>query len=215
MSGDANEEAVRESSDDHDLPPRAEDAVRAKRTSFGSELESTPPTIKAEVTVDNQSALQAVAHIPRHISGTVDYEPGKLIIRKYSPYLNSIVQVRVAHRWLTRTNALVSQRALWGSGVYTEDSDLVAALYHEGHIGSDESEHPQGDLFVSLIILPRLRGYKGSYMNGVFSRTWHAPHDGVSFMISGVRKLPENWTDGFLPRGPQAEIDWAAIGSLA
>lgn len=214
MAGDTGEEAIREASDEHDLPPRAEDAVRAKRASFSSELESAPPTIKAEVTVDNTNVLESVSHLPRHIVGTVNYVPGELLFQKYSIYLNSLVQVRIAHRWLSRKNRLVSQRALWGSGVYTEDSDLVAALYHDGRIGNQKIGEPEGDLFVSVILLPPIRGYKGSYMNGIMSRTWNAPHDGVSFMISNIRELPRNWTDGFIPRGPECKIDWAAVDTL-
>lgn len=42
------------------------------------------------------------------------------------------VQVRIAPQWMTNTNQQVRARQLWGSDVYTEDSDLVAALMHAG-----------------------------------------------------------------------------------
>jgi Histone deacetylation protein Rxt3 len=41
-------------------------------------------------------------------------------------------QVRIAPNWMSGTNQQVRARQLWGSDVYTEDSDLVAALMHSG-----------------------------------------------------------------------------------
>lgn len=41
-------------------------------------------------------------------------------------------QVRIAPNWMSGSNQQVRARQLWGSDVYTEDSDLVAALLHCG-----------------------------------------------------------------------------------
>jgi Histone deacetylation protein Rxt3 len=44
----------------------------------------------------------------------------------------TLLQVRIAPNWMSNTNQQVRARQLWGSDVYTEDSDLVAALMHSG-----------------------------------------------------------------------------------
>lgn len=66
-----------------------------------------------------------------------------------------------------------------------------------------------GDLVVTLLILPRLIRYSGSYRNGLYSRDWGAPrvpHDGVSYAIAGIRFMePDVLAD--IPRGKKARID--------
>lgn len=43
------------------------------------------------------------------------------------------LQVRIPAHCLTSNNRQVRARQLWGSDVYTEDSDLVAVLMHCGY----------------------------------------------------------------------------------
>ena len=43
------------------------------------------------------------------------------------------MQVRIPAHCLTSNNRHVRARQLWGSDVYTEDSDLVAVLMHCGY----------------------------------------------------------------------------------
>jgi hypothetical protein len=44
-----------------------------------------------------------------------------------------VLQVRIPAHCLTSNNRQVRARQLWGSDVYTEDSDLVAVLMHCGY----------------------------------------------------------------------------------
>lgn len=41
-------------------------------------------------------------------------------------------QVRIAPNWMSNANQQVRLRHLWGSDVYTGDSDIVAAIMHSG-----------------------------------------------------------------------------------
>jgi hypothetical protein len=144
---------------------------------------------------------------------------------------------------------ITSRRALWGTDVYTDDSDVVAACIHAGWIrgewpedvdvsmlGLDEGYSvsdvkgvgnavapvqqssssnmlvlteppkngpmqvpPNRDLHVTLLILPRLQKYASSTRFGIRSREFggligdgtenkqRAVHDGISFMIIGLR----------------------------
>lgn len=120
---------------------------------------------------------------------------------------NSVLYVRIARKYLSRaTNTGVRERRLWGTDIYTDDSDVVAVLYHMGFLppesnysenGYDQDKNItpagiqaelDGDCLVTLVALPRLERYVGSYRNGLYSRTWvRVPHDGASFQVVSVR----------------------------
>lgn len=42
---------------------------------------------------------------------------------------NSLLEVRVASTYLTYDNAKVKKRELWGTDIYTDDSDVVASKF--------------------------------------------------------------------------------------
>lgn len=159
-------------------PPQSEHAAAAGANEV--------PSSMAQYIVNSQDVLDAVAHFKRQTVGTVVYEPRKPLARNYELYLNSMLRVRIAKRHLSRKNEAVARRALWGTDVYTDDSDVVACLYQSGML----KEEPEHDIWVMLLILPELIKYQGSYQNGVNSRTWTSPHDGVSFKIYSVHTSP-------------------------
>lgn len=41
--------------------------------------------------------------------------------------MNGVIQVRVPARYLTYENPKVKKRAIWGTGIYTDDSDIVTS----------------------------------------------------------------------------------------
>jgi hypothetical protein len=125
------------------------------------------------------------------------------------------IQVRIpAEFLLLKSNVAIKARALWGSKVYTDDSDIVAILgifkirstniVHSGlYKPIDFTENdwqlekpnlnaklPDHDLYVNLRILPRLLRYQGSNLNGISSRSWGSLHDGESIKIINVTQVP-------------------------
>jgi hypothetical protein len=142
---------------------------------------------------------------------------------------------------------ITSRRAVWGTDIYTDDSDIVAACIHAGWIRgewpedvdvdmldlvvSDDSDKrgrrtaptqptststnpdvlteppktgpmavpPNRDLHVTIVILPLLEKYSSTVRFGVKSREFggkivdslgmpqRSLHDGLSFMITGIR----------------------------
>lgn len=119
-------------------------------------------------------------------------------------HVNCTYTVRVPRIWLReRERGLICQeRYLWGSGIYTDDSDPVAAAMHAGFIAS---VHPPGideallqkvieeqnpriegstapekpipvdenkDLHITLLVLPQLEQYVESVRFGIRSRCW-------------------------------------------
>jgi hypothetical protein len=203
--------------------------------------------------VSSQPALDAAAKNPRTHLGDFIYEPGlgtsRLIPNnanhrgfssnpKPLPWdvirdkENSILTVKVARVHLSPSarEEITARAFLWGTDVYTDDSDVVAACVHSGWIRGEwdnidigmldlgkaanaapaeaDSEGlitsrpaagpmaipPNRDLHVNVLILPRLTKYASTTRFGMTSREFggefgarHVVHDGLSFMVKGIR----------------------------
>ncbi|KAK1660170.1 histone deacetylation protein Rxt3-domain-containing protein [Colletotrichum godetiae] len=160
------------------------------------------------------------------------------------------VKVPKVHLTSAAREEITARRALWGTDVYTDDSDIVAACIHGGWIRGEwaddvdvamldldrginapEKEVPttkrrkekekeekarfeanaatyldkapktgpvtvpvDRDMHVSLVVLPRLDKYGSTTRFGIRSREFggryngrQSVHDGISFMITGIR----------------------------
>jgi hypothetical protein len=75
--------------------------------------------------------LEAVAQInPKPFLGRFIYEPGWVIPAAIvEDNIGGRFEVRIPQRFLKRDNEAVAQRKLWGTGIYTDDSDVVASTY--------------------------------------------------------------------------------------
>ncbi|KAF9543488.1 hypothetical protein EC957_000849 [Mortierella hygrophila] len=150
---------------------------------------------------------------PELFLGYYRYDPAVLLPAMQGKE-NSLLEVRVASTYLTYDNAKVKKREVWGTDIYTDDSDVVAMLIHAGyyipptnsHCTDEDSLHPTSqhhnfvsnpikhicpgfDLAVTLRVMPKLIKYQGSIRHRIKSRTWSTGHDGVSFKIESIRKL--------------------------
>ncbi|KAF9143857.1 hypothetical protein BG015_000286 [Linnemannia schmuckeri] len=150
---------------------------------------------------------------PELFLGYYRYDPAVLLPTMQGKE-NSLLEVRVASTYLTYDNAKVKKRELWGTDIYTDDSDVVAMLIHAGYFipptnsqcTDEDSFHPTSqhhnfvsnpikhicpgfDLAVTLRVMPKLIKYQGSIRHRIKSRTWSTGHDGVSFKIESIRKL--------------------------
>ncbi|KAF9952426.1 hypothetical protein BGZ72_006295 [Mortierella alpina] len=110
--------------------------------------------------------------LPEAFLGYYRYDPGTLLPAMQGKE-NSLLEVRVASSYLTYDNYKVKKREVWGTDIYTDDSDVVAKY----------------DLAVTLRVMPKLLKYQGSIRNRIKSRTWNTGHDGVSLRIESIRKL--------------------------
>jgi hypothetical protein len=66
-------------------------------------------------------------------------------------------------------------RAIWGAGPYTADSDLCTAARHAGAVGLAGGE-------ISVIRVPGLTAYKSTERNGIASMEWG--EYGESFIVN-------------------------------
>ncbi|KAF9362940.1 hypothetical protein BGX34_005218 [Mortierella sp. NVP85] len=162
--------------------------------------------------VNNDPSLTA-SDRPELFLGYYRYEPA-LLLPSLEGRENSLVEVRIASPYLTYDNIKVKRRELWGTDIYTDDSDVVAMLIHAGFfippmgihssdqdlIQPDSQQHnfaadpikhifPSFDLAVTLRVMPKLVKYQGSIRNRIKSRTWKTRHDGQGLRIESVKKL--------------------------
>ncbi|KAK9239618.1 hypothetical protein V1525DRAFT_397926 [Lipomyces kononenkoae] len=147
-----------------------------------------------QLRVDSTDVLKAANVFPSYNLGSLVYTPTpdshQPIIPRLEDRVNSIIQIRIARRFLSnRTNPHVARREIWGTDVYTDDSDVVAAIYHSGYLApssSDGLKGEKGDCVATLRILPLLQKYQGTFRHGINSRTWLTRHDGMSYRIEKV-----------------------------
>lgn len=141
----------------------------------------------------------------------VSIRPNLLPVFNEAEQVNCTYTIRVPRLWLReRERGLIcAERYLWGSGIYTDDSDPVAAAIHSGFIssvhppgideallekvieeqnprieGSPAPEKPKAvdenkDLHITLLVLPQLERYVGSARFGVGSRSWPEEQQGT------------------------------------
>ncbi|EFN57219.1 hypothetical protein CHLNCDRAFT_143678 [Chlorella variabilis] len=95
------------------------------------------------------------------------------------------VEVRIPAHCLTSNNRHVRARQLWGSDVYTEDSDLVAVLMHCGYWYHSLTHPPAQVAEVRAVLTPQapLERYPSTARNSIRSRAWAAPVEGCSYRV--------------------------------
>ncbi|KAF9904875.1 hypothetical protein EC991_002238 [Linnemannia zychae] len=133
---------------------------------------------------------------PELFLGYYRYDPAVLLPAMQGKE-NSLLEVRIASTYLTYDNVKVKRREVWGTDVYTDDSDVVAnedslqPVHQHHNFVPNPIKHicPGFDVAVTLRVMPKLIKYQGSIRHRIKSRTWNTGHDGVSFRIESIRKL--------------------------
>ncbi|XP_058186230.1 uncharacterized protein LOC131303396 [Rhododendron vialii] len=86
------------------------------------------------------------------------------------------LEIRISAEHVTATNRQVRGGQLWGTDVYTYDSDLVAILMHTGYCRPTASPPPPAiqELRATVRVLPPQDCYISTLRNNVRSRAWGA-----------------------------------------
>ncbi|KAF8046982.1 hypothetical protein N665_3277s0001 [Sinapis alba] len=86
------------------------------------------------------------------------------------------LEVRIPAEHVTATNRQVRGGQLWGTDIYTDDSDLVAVLMHTGYCRPTASPPPptMQELRAAIRVLPSQDYYTSKLRNNVRSRAWGA-----------------------------------------
>lgn len=140
-------------------------------TPRGGAAVSAPSTRKSTTTINLRPLLASVAHLPRHHLGSTLYSPKielpsvtappesakfgytstPVPIPRFDGKENCTFTIRVPRYHLDSNHReeICARRALWGTGVYTDDSDPVAAAIHSGFIRGEWSP----DVDISMLDL--------------------------------------------------------------
>ncbi|KAF7813355.1 zinc finger CCCH domain-containing protein 13-like isoform X1 [Senna tora] len=86
------------------------------------------------------------------------------------------LQIRIPAEHVTASNRQVRGGQLWGTDVYTYDSDLVAVLMHTGYCRPTASQPTAAiqELCATIRVLPPQECYISTLRNNVRSRAWGA-----------------------------------------
>ncbi|GMG99861.1 hypothetical protein Nepgr_001701 [Nepenthes gracilis] len=86
------------------------------------------------------------------------------------------LEIRIPAEHLTATNRQVRGGQLWGTDIYTNDSDIVAVLMHTGYCRPTASPPPSAiqELRTTIRVLPPQDCYVSTLRNNVRSRAWGA-----------------------------------------
>lgn len=147
-------------------------------------IQAAPAVIKPKQIILSQAVIDSVADQPRDYLGDVVYEPKLKAARKCDPLTgrpprypysttprplpldmikgkaNSILTVKISKVFLQSAprEEITHRRALWGTDIYTDDSDVIAACIHGGWI---RGEWPD-DVDVDLLSLAEQADTTGS-----------------------------------------------------
>ncbi|XP_058770692.1 uncharacterized protein LOC131644259 [Vicia villosa] len=94
------------------------------------------------------------------------------------------LEIRIPAEYVTATNRQVRGGQLWGTDVYTYDSDLVSVLMHTGYCRLT-SQPPAAiqELRATIRALPPKDCYISTLRNNVRSRAWGGAANGCSYRI--------------------------------
>ena len=88
-----------------------------------------------------------------------------------SPYIGEIIEVRVASEFLSSLNKAYVENRIWGSDIYTSDSDMVCVLQHSGIYNiNDYTPTEIAGLSIYLRVSRGRAAYNSSLKNGVRSK---------------------------------------------
>ncbi|SMN18706.1 similar to Saccharomyces cerevisiae YDL076C RXT3 Subunit of the RPD3L complex [Maudiozyma saulgeensis] len=136
--------------------------------------------------------------------------------------INKLVKVKINSdeitKFLSGDSIRLQNREIWGSDIYTDDSDPLLVLKHTGFFEKSDTKddsnivpkkrtpaniHNQDNvvggkfipfetsLEVTILILDCLESYIGLNRNGIVARSWlgSVPHDGLSFGIYEIKVI--------------------------
>uniref|UniRef100_A0A0C9QUU9 TSA: Wollemia nobilis Ref_Wollemi_Transcript_7916_3074 transcribed RNA sequence n=1 Tax=Wollemia nobilis TaxID=56998 RepID=A0A0C9QUU9_9CONI len=102
--------------------------------------------------------------------------------------LSPTLEIRIPAEHVTTTNRQVKGSQLWGTDIYTDDSDLVAVLMHTGYYRPTATPPPPAihELRATIRVLPPQDSYTSTLRNSVRSRAWGAA-SGCSYQVERCR----------------------------
>ncbi|CAK9193215.1 unnamed protein product [Sphagnum troendelagicum] len=102
------------------------------------------------------------------------------------------VEIHIPADLATTSNHQIRGRQLWGTDVYTDDSDFVAVLMHTGYYTPTGTLplHPASELHATIRIIPPQEMYTSMLRNSLRSRSWGGG-SGCSYRVERCQIIKE------------------------
>ncbi|KAI9019188.1 histone deacetylation protein Rxt3-domain-containing protein [Phycomyces nitens] len=111
--------------------------------------QQSPVEKKPELIIKNDQVWRAIEGVEEKSLGFHLYTP-TLLLPNLEKWINGVLQVRIPAHYLSYSNPKVRKRAVWGTDIYTDDSDIVAIAIHSGKYQprfNDPEVRPDDDPF--------------------------------------------------------------------
>ncbi|KAG0164327.1 hypothetical protein DFQ28_010514 [Apophysomyces sp. BC1034] len=138
-----------------------------------SQMEDTNK--KPQLIIKNEQVWRAVEGMEEKSLGFYLYKSDGLL-PNMSKYINGVLEVRVPARYLNYGNARVRKRAVWGTDIYTDDSDVVAMAIHSGKykpLFSEPEVQPDSSFALAIAGKP-LEAAQAAKMLAISGKKWQA-----------------------------------------
>jgi hypothetical protein len=208
MHPQASEESLQEELDASAL--FAQEEVPGETKSFEESKEEPAPSASPEPREEKDTAENESNKLLSKLSVSEDtsqpiltliYFPGSSL-PNLSKYADSVIEVRIAAKFLTVRNREVFNRQLWGSDLFTDDSDLVASKFDSMSLNSFLVLVHRGKLvlrnsfpstFLGLAVRLKLvkapETFESSTQFKLRSRSWHACYDRCALQLLEVHPI--------------------------
>lgn len=106
-----------------------------------------------------------------------------------TPYLQGIIEIRVAGEYLSKSNKAYRQRNIWGSDTYTSDTDIICALHHISMFTINDTPPDKiAGISVYCRVIKGRNTYQSTMRNGIRSRKSGA-FEGCSIKLENYETL--------------------------
>ena len=120
----------------------------------------------------------------------VNYRQGESLA-EHLKLNDGVLDVSIPAEATSSANTRLRSRHLWGTDVYTADSDLVAVLTHVGYYRPNGTVPPNLETVHAVVrATPHPEdGYPSTSRNGIRSRSWGSVRDGCGFVVESARAV--------------------------
>lgn len=160
-------------------------------------------------------AMSSPIELPYPYNFEQQYTPNCFLPSFNTENINSLVKIKIdaaeLNRFLAGDSKRLENREIWGTDIYTDDSDPLMALQHVGffepktgglvgkrtpanmhnqdNVIGGEFVPFESSLEVTILFLDCLQGYSGLNRYGIVARSWldSVSHDGLSFGIYEIK----------------------------
>eukprot|EP00826_Nyctotherus_ovalis_P043846 TRINITY_DN4672_c0_g2_i1.p1 TRINITY_DN4672_c0_g2~~TRINITY_DN4672_c0_g2_i1.p1 ORF type:complete len:451 (-),score=137.30 TRINITY_DN4672_c0_g2_i1:101-1429(-) len=146
-----------------------------------------PLSKSVELAINSEEQIKDLS---MQVVGSFLYKP-HISLPNLTPYIQRVIEIRVAREYICKANKAYRQRNFWGSDIYTSDSDIVCILQHNAMFGIKELPPDKiAGVAVYCRVTKGRNSYQSSLRNGIRSRKLGA-FEGCSIKPESYKMLED------------------------